>query len=50
MKSKLLNRWVFLLFLSLLLNFVGVKAQNASVKIDIDRKIGVVTPDIYGAF
>ncbi len=50
MNSKLLIHRVFVLLVLVFFNFAGVKAQNASVKIDIDRKIGVINPDIYGAF
>jgi alpha-L-arabinofuranosidase len=38
-----------LLFLSVLMS-IPLSAQNATIKIDIDRTIGVVDPKIYGVF
>lgn len=41
---------VYLLFLVLMTLSYAVKSQNAKIKIDIDRKIGSVDPNLFGNF
>jgi len=46
-----INRYVSHLFLVVtLLASASLHAQNARIKIDLDRKIGTVDPKIYGNF